>query len=138
MAQSISRGPGHQVRTASSGPFDMEVVVGYILLVGVLVSMVLVAAGLTWHWAATGHLGLEYSVAGMNLFEFVRADIRQVAADAFRPRLLVNLGIAVLLLTPYARVFASMVYFAFVAHNRKYTIFTGFVFAVLTYSLFLQ
>jgi uncharacterized membrane protein len=138
MAQGVSVGQGRHVTAPSGRPFDMEVVVGYILLVGVLVSMVLVAAGLIWHWAATGHLGLEYSVAGMNLFEFVRADIRQVAADAFRPRLLVNLGIAVLLLTPYARVFASMVYFAFVDRNGKYTAFTGFVFAVLTYSLFLQ
>jgi uncharacterized membrane protein len=116
----------------------MEGVVGYILLGGVLVSMALVVGGLLWHWAAAGHLGLEYSLAGMNLFQFVLADIRQVAADAFRPRLLVNLGVAVLLLTPYARVFASMVYFALVERNHKYALFTGFVFAVLTYSLFLR
>jgi uncharacterized membrane protein len=118
--------------------FDMEVIVGYILMGGVLVSMVLVTAGLTWRWIATGRLELDYSLGGMNLFEFVLSDVRQVAADAVRPRLLVNLGIAALMLTPYARVLASMLYFAFVERNGKYTLFTGFVFTVLTYSLFLQ
>ncbi len=56
----------------------------------------------------------------------------------FRPRLLVSLGIAALLLTPYLRVLASLLFFAFVEHNWKYSLFTGFVLAVLTYSLFLR
>jgi len=126
-------------RAATENPaFDMEVVVGYILQGGVLTSMALLVAGLAWRWIATGHAEIEYSIAGMNLFQFVLSDIHQVAADAVRPRLLVNLGIAALMLTPYVRVLASMLYFAFVEHNGKYTLFTGFVFSVLTYSLFLQ
>ena len=56
----------------------------------------------------------------------------------FRPRFLVSLGITALLLTPYVRVLASLLFFAFVAHNWKYSAFTGFVFAMLTYSLFLR
>ena len=124
--------------TEHTARFDMEVIVGYILRGGVLLSMTLVTAGLIWRWIATGHLGLEYSIGGMNLFEFVVTDARKVAADAVRPRLLVNLGIAALMLTPYARVLASMLYFAFVERNAKYTLFTGFVFSVLTYSLFLR
>jgi uncharacterized membrane protein len=55
-----------------------------------------------------------------------------------RSRLFINSGIVVLLLTPYVRVLASMLYFAAVEHNLKYTLFTGFVFSVLTYSLFLR
>jgi uncharacterized membrane protein len=129
---------GQQAATEHPARFDMEIIVGYILLGGVLVSMTLVTAGLAWRWIATGQLGLDYSIGGMNLFEFVLTEVRQVAADAVRPRLLVNLGIAVLMLTPYARVLASMLYFAFVERNGKYTLFTGFVFSVLTYSLFLQ
>ncbi len=129
---------GQQTATEHPVRFDMEVIVSYILLGGVLVSMVLVVAGLIWHRIATGHFGLDYSIGGMNLFEFVLTDVRQVAADAVRPRLLVNLGIAALMLTPYTRVLASMLYFAFVERNGKYTLFTAFVFSVLTYSLFLQ
>ena len=50
--------------------------------------------------------------------------------------MLVNLGIAVLLLTPYVRVLMSMLYFVFVERNLKYALFTGFVLAMLTYGLF--
>jgi uncharacterized membrane protein len=40
------------------------------------------------------------------------------------------------MLTPYVRVLASMLYFVLVERNVKYGLFTGFVLAVLTYSLF--
>jgi uncharacterized membrane protein len=74
----------------------------------------------------------------MNFFEFVLNDIRLTLQGALRPRLLVNLGMATLMLTPYVRVLVSMLFFAVVEHNRKYTVFTAFVFSVLTYSLFLR
>jgi uncharacterized membrane protein len=124
---------GQARRTLLSG-VDMEVLIGYLLLAGVLASSALLLIGLAWHWAATGRLGDEYAVAGMNVFQFVVADARQALAGDMRPRLLVSLGIAVLILTPYVRVLASMLYFAFVTRNWKYTLFT----AVLTYSLFLR
>jgi uncharacterized membrane protein len=50
----------------------------------------------------------------------------------------ISLGVATLLLTPYLRVLASIGYFAFVERDLKYTLFTTFVFAVLTYSLLLR
>lgn len=128
----------HQPARTRTGGFDMEVLVGYILLIGVLLSMALIATGVVWHWLATGQLGLVYSIGGMNLFGFVLADIQQMFAGAFRPRLFVDLGIATLMLTPYVRVFASMLYFAFLERNGKYTVFTAVVFSVLTYSLFLR
>jgi uncharacterized membrane protein len=118
--------------------FDMEILVGYILQTGVLVSMILIALGMVWRWLNTGALALDYTLSGMNFFEFVFMDVQQVVAGAFRPRLLVNLGIATLMLTPYVRVLASMLYFALAARNAKYTVFTSFVFAVLTYSLFMR
>ncbi len=116
----------------------MDLIVGYVLLVGVVLSVVLVVMGLAWHWVVTGRLGVDYTISKMNLIEFVIADVRQVVLGPFRPRLLVSLGIATLLLTPYVRVLASMVFFALVEHNWKYSAFTGFVLAVLTYSLFLR
>ena len=123
---------------AKPAQFDMEALVGYILLIGVLLRVALIAVGVVWHWLATGQLGLEYSIAGMNLFQFVVDDLHRVALGALRPRLLVNRGIVTLMLTPFVRVFASMLYFAFAQHNWKYTVFTAFVFSVLTYSLFLR
>ena len=118
--------------------FNMDVLVGYVLAGGVITSMVLIAAGLIWHWATTGSLGLEYTLGGMNFFQFVVSDVRTVVQTGLGPRRMINLGIAVLMLTPYVRVASSMVYFAVIEHNWKYTIFTGFVLTVLTYSLFLR
>ena len=116
----------------------MDVLVSYVLLTGVVASVILVVLGLAWHWLATGQLGVDYRISGMNLFEFVIDDLRQVTSAQVRPRLLVSLGIAVLMLTPYVRVLASLLFFAFAEHNRKYVVFTGFVLSVLTFSLFLR
>jgi uncharacterized membrane protein len=74
----------------------------------------------------------------MNLFGFVTAEIRDLVGGQFRSRLLVSLGIAALLLTPYLRVLVSLLFFAFVEHNWKYSRFTGFVLAVPSHSLFFR
>jgi uncharacterized membrane protein len=118
--------------------FNMDVLVGYVLASGVITAMVLIAAGLIWYWATTGTLGLEYTMGGTNFFRFVVSDVQTVIRTGFGPRRMINLGIAVLMLTPYVRVASSMVYFGVVERNWKYTFFTGFVLAVLTYSLFLR
>ena len=122
----------------SSRRLDMDALVGYILLDGVLLSMALVVTGLFWHWLKTGHLVLDYQIAGMNLFQLVGTEIRESVFGQLRPRLLVNLGIAVLMLTPFLRVVASVVYFVAFLRNWKYSLFTTFVLSVLTYSLFLR
>jgi len=117
---------------------DVDLVIGYVLLGGVLTSMALLATGVAWHDVRTGELGLDYRLGDTTLFGFVVLDEQQLVAGEFRPRLLVNLGIAVLMLTPYARVLASMVYFGTVERNWKYTAITALVLAVLTFSLFLR
>jgi uncharacterized membrane protein len=117
--------------------FDMEKLVGYILVIGVLLSIALITAGLAWGWVETGTLGAHYTVSGMTLSTFLISNLRQLTT-AFTYVLLINLGIAALMLTPFVRVLASVLYFAFAEHNWKYTAFTAFVLAVLTYSLFLR
>lgn len=126
-----------RLKTAANAG-GMELLIGYILEIGVIASAALLAVGLLWHRLRAGTLQLEYAVAGMNLFQFVLTDIRLATAGALRPRVLVSLGVAVLLMTPYIRVLASMLYFVLVERNPKYALFTGFVLAVLTYSLFLR
>jgi uncharacterized membrane protein len=74
----------------------------------------------------------------MNFFEFILSTLRQVSSHAIRPRFILNMGIGILMLTPFVRVLASLFYFALKERNWKYTLFTGFVFCVLTYSLFLR
>jgi uncharacterized membrane protein len=127
-----------RVQVATATRFDMEFLVGSILQYGLLLSVALLVAGLAWHWIATSQLGTEYLVTGVNLFQFLLVNIRQAISGTVRPRLLVSLGLAALMMTPYTRVMASLAYFAFVERNWKYTLFTAFVFVVLTYSLFLR
>lgn len=128
--------PADERKAARSSKMDM--LVGYVLAVGVLASIALIVAGLLWHWLATGTLRLEYPLRGMNLVQFILADERQWVGGRVQPDLLLNTGFAVLMLTPYVRVLVSMIYFAFWERNLKYTLFTAIVFSVLTYSLFLH
>jgi uncharacterized membrane protein len=114
----------------------METAVGYILLGGVLLSVVLITSGLAWHWVTTGQLQFEYPVDGMDLARFIINDLQLLVVGPIHPRYLINLGIAVLILTPYVRILISVLYFAFVERNWKYVFFTAAVFGVLTYSLF--
>jgi uncharacterized membrane protein len=117
---------------------EMDVLVGYILLGGVLLSMALIVAGLLWKYIQSGGVRLEYELAGMNLFQFAVSEIHLAVLGQMRPRLLINMGIVVLMLTPFFRVLASVVYFLLVLKNWKYTVFTLFVLLVLTGSLFLR
>ncbi len=118
--------------------FDMELLIGYILLVGVLLSVALLAIGFIWRWERSGNLRFQHTIVGVNFFEFVLISLRQMGSHELRPRVMLNMGIAVLMLTPFVRVLASVFYFALVQRNWKYTLFTGFVLGVLTYSLFLR
>ncbi|HLK13083.1 MAG TPA: DUF1634 domain-containing protein [Candidatus Binatia bacterium] len=120
------------------GAGGLEEAVGWILLGGVLLSCALLAAGLVWQHMVVPGTPLADPLAGTTAFRLAVADLRQLATGTLGPRLLVNLGLAVLLATPYLRVVASMLYFAFAAHDTKYALFTAFVLVTLTYSLFLR
>jgi uncharacterized membrane protein len=100
--------------------------------------MALIVSGLAWHWAVTGHLELTYRIVGMNLLQFVSSDAGQLASRPLDPQTIVSAGMAVLMLTPYVRVIASVAYFALAERNWKYVAFTTFVLGVLTYTLFLR
>jgi uncharacterized membrane protein len=131
----MNRPTGDGVR---AGGCRIEALVGSILLVGVLSSVGLVSAGWAWHWAQTRQIDVGYSTAGLTLWEYALTSLTALAGGSLEPMTLINMGIATLMLTPYVRVLISLLYFGLVDRNRKYTAFTGFVLAVLTYSLFLR
>jgi len=116
----------------------MDLLLGYLLLSGVGLSMSLIIVGLIWRFFRIGHFSLDHQLAGMNLFEFLLTEIRMATSGDVSPRTLIDGGIAVLMLTPYLRVLASMLYFMLGLKNWKYTLFTGIVLAVLTFSLFIR
>lgn len=128
-------------RKSAAEPVSMdsiELMVGYILLIGVLLSVGLIISGTVWNLILNHSLSTSFTISNVNYFDFFRSSLSQLFHGAIQPRLLISLGIATLMLTPYLRVLASFIYFAFFARNMKYTLFTLFVFTVLTYSLFLR
>jgi len=124
--------------TGASKQERMEVLLGAFLLAGVLLSVGLILLGMIWHLVVFGHLSLTYELAGMNLFQLLAAEVRMGARGQFRPALLINGGIATLMLTPYLRVLLSMVYFFLVLRNWEYTVITAVVLVILTFSLFIS
>ncbi|MDD5216654.1 MAG: DUF1634 domain-containing protein [Candidatus Omnitrophica bacterium] len=121
-------------QTASRG-WDMDLWVSGILRIGLSLSLTFITCGLVWKWHEVGAIRFDYSLPKTSVLQFVLEELHLLLRGTFRPRLLINLGIAILLLTPYVRVLVSVFYFAMVERNRKYTLFTLFVFLTLTYNL---
>lgn len=103
---------------------------------GVLSSSLLLAVGAGLTLASPGEdVGLAPAAAGgESLFRWVVDCANELVARGPSADLFTRSGIVVLLLTPYARVLASLVYFA-ADRDRTYTLLTAFVLGVLTYSL---
>jgi uncharacterized membrane protein len=114
----------------------MEGLIGTLLLVGLTVSVCLILASLLWNLARTGQLGLDYTVQDENLYQFLWRDTQALFSKPANPRLVLNLGVIVLLLTPYLRVVTSF-YFLLVERSLKYASFTGIVLLILTMGLFI-
>ena len=125
-------------KEASAQQEKMDLLIGYLLLAGVALSLMLIAGGLLWRWMRTGRSWVDYELVATNVFELARQEIRTAMRGEIRPRLLDTSGVVVLILTPYLRVMASVVYFLVVLRNWKYSVFTSIVLIVLTYSLFLK
>jgi len=125
----------HGVASGGRRPaFDMELVISYVLITGVALSLILLVVGTAAYAIVHHDLALAYSLPQDNLYEFIRLTLSHL----FTAKDVINLGIIVLMLTPYVRVLFSAIYFGAIARNLKYTLFTTFVLVVLTYSLFLR
>lgn len=112
--------------------FDMEDLVSSILRNGMLISMGLIGTGMVLWRLGRSHVSFGYNLQAKSVPELLFKDLRQIGSPEQWPTLLVHLGIAVLLLTPYLRVVASTIYFAWVEHRWKQALLTSFVLIVLT------
>ena len=112
-----------------------EAAIGSILVIGVVCSLILEVVGITLFYFSYGHLRIsetqEQFIHGANFFQF----LFHLFGNGHSPSLLLmTLGIAVLMLTPYIRVILSFFYFLW-ARNTKYIAITAFVLVLLTISL---
>lgn len=114
-----------------------ERIIGYILISGVAISLLLEIIGIVLYYHFYGQFKIFEDKAvfihGKNFFNFLfelfgSEHIRQKAI------LLMTLGIAILMLTPYVRVILSVIHFAR-EKNVKYVLITLFVLLLLTISL---
>lgn len=125
---------------SGSGETGLETVVSYLLMAGVIASLLLETAGIILYYLSYGNLSIEFSklvtIQGHDFFSFMYHLLRgeQNGGTAIR---LITTGIVVLIMTPFIRVVFSVLYFAW-EKNLKYALITLFVLVALTASLILH
>ena len=123
-----------------SGESKLETAISYLLIIGVVFSLILEAIGLILFYYSFANLNiLENEVVfirGNDFFSFV-VTIFQGENMQNNAILFMTLGLVTLILTPYVRVITSVIYFAW-EKNRKYLLVTLFVLVILTVSLALH
>lgn len=123
-----------------SGESKLEIAISYMLIVGVVVSLVLEVIGAVFLYGSFRRLDISQDpsvfIQGRNFFTFLFETIagRHPAGPSIA---FMTAGIVVLILTPYIRVVASVFYFA-VGKNLRYVLITLFVLVVVTLSLALH
>lgn len=124
-------------RAAASG---LETALGVMLLAGVVACLALEIAGIALYGRATGGLAISTQPAAYlssaGFFPLLR-DLLRGGAGRHSGLGLMSAGIAVLILTPLARVAASLVYFAW-KRDAKYLFLTLLVLVILVVSLALH
>ncbi len=121
-----------------SGEEKLELAISYILMLGVLVSVAVEAVGIASYYSANGNLKIvfqpSFAMTGTDFFSYTGKLVQGFFVGAWTPTQVLGLGIVLLMLTPYLRVVASVIYFG-LAKNAKYLFATLFVLIVLTASL---
>jgi len=114
-----------------------ERAISIILLGGVLVSLILISAGIVLFFVTHGHFSISKTasvyIRGENFFEFLYRLLQGRSAQE-KDFLLITWGIMILILTPYVRVIVSALHFIRIK-DIKYILFTLFVLIILTVSL---
>jgi uncharacterized membrane protein len=129
---------GHAVQ--GSGETKLETIISYLLVAGVLLSLVLAVAGIILFYHAHASLAISQDktmfIQGENFFVFLVRLVTEHPSTGTAVRLM-TLGVAVLILTPFLRVVLSVFYFAF-RKNVKYFFITLLVLIILTASLMMH
>ncbi len=123
-----------------SGESKLEVAISYMLIVGVVVSLVLEVIGVVLLYGSFRRLEISqdpsFFIQGRDFFSFAFETI--AGKHAAGPSIgFMTAGLIVLILTPYIRVIASVFYFA-IERNLRYVLITLFVLVVVTLSLVLH
>lgn len=117
---------------------NLEQTIGYILILGVALSVVAESIGIADYYYVNRNLEIAFqpdlALKGTNIFSYAGATILRLFTGGWTPYSLLGLGVVLLLMTPYARVWASVIHFCLVK-NLKYVLITGIVLVILTASM---
>jgi uncharacterized membrane protein len=117
----------------------LETLVFAILAGGLVLSVALILAGLTWELIGQGTLNADHpALSAVNVRGLLESITTGSPEVGLTPLVLLYAGIAVLLMTPYVQVLAAMLFFLFRDRNYRFSAITGFVALVLTWVLFLR
>jgi uncharacterized membrane protein len=120
-----------------SGESKLETAISWLLIIGVMISLVLEIAGIALYYHTYHQLGISQDqsafIQSKNFFTFIYDQLRYAQGASGAARIM-TAGIIILILTPYVRVAVSAVYFAR-EKNIKYVVITMFVLIVLTITL---
>lgn len=124
-----------------SGESKLETAISYLLITGIVISLVLITAGMVLFYIYYGNLNISLDnqlmyVHGRDFFSFLYELVTQQYSRN-NSITLITFGVATLLATMYLRVVLSFFYFAW-KKDIKYLIITAFVLTVLTLSLILH
>lgn len=123
-----------------SGETRLETAISYMLIAGVIASLILEVAGGAFLYKAYGNLAISqdpsFFIQGRDFFAFVYQQFASKHVEG-PGLLLMTMGIIVLILTPYLRVVASIIYFG-IEKNVKYVFITLWVLVIVTLSLALH
>jgi len=123
-----------------SGESKLETIISYILIIGVVASVVFEVIGIALFYGAYGNLQISQDksvfISGQNFFVFIIDQFLHLFGSQ-NALLFITTGLIILILTPYIRAITSALYFAWEKHY-KYVLITLFVLVVLTASLALH
>ena len=119
-----------------SGESRLETVISYLLIIGVVSSLIIELIGIILTYVSYRQLPISndasFFIQGRDFFTFIYNQFTD-GGETVAVRLM-TLGVVFLMLTPYLRVIISAFYFA-LRRNIKYTLITLFVLIVITISL---
>jgi uncharacterized protein len=108
--------------------------ISWILRGGLALSLALESAGILWNYLNTGNsYPPAWFAQNSTFFAFLSSVLSSLGSGA-TPLAVTGLGVAVLVLTPYARIIAAVLYYA-VERDWKFVMITLSVFCIITVGL---
>lgn len=114
-----------------------ESVISYVLMGGLILSVGVEVVGILAYYGQSGGFALEFTsqwqMTGSNFFAYA-LNLLYLIPSTGVPTIIMALGIVLLMLTSYTRVFVTFLYFGF-ARNRKYAAVSIILFFLLSLTL---